>query len=124
MYTLQPELNKKYGYTLSCIYTGIIWIFWHIPLFFIAGTNHGDGLINFWMFNLQLMAFRFFNGAIYKVSGKGCIFMCVVFHTLFNATSPVFGTLTMSWTGTIVAYTVIILMSSITVRLYENRKLN
>lgn len=122
MYILQPELDKRYGYILSCIFTGIIWIFWHIPLFFIAGTNHGDGLINFWMFHVQLMAFRFFNGAIYKISGKGCIFMCVVFHTLFNAASPVFGTGTMTWAGTITANAVIILISIITVHLYENKQ--
>lgn len=122
MYLLQPELDKKYGYVVSCVYTGFIWILWHIPLFFIAGTNHGDGLINFWMFNIQLMAFRFFNGAIYKISGKGCIFMCVLFHTLFNATSPVFGTMTMTWTGTFAANTTMILLSFAVIRLYEKKQ--
>ena len=33
-YILQPGLNKKFGYVLSCILSGIIWIAWHIPLFF------------------------------------------------------------------------------------------
>ncbi len=122
MYILQPNLNKKYGYILSSIYTGIIWILWHIPLFFILGTNHGDGLINFWMFNVQLMSFRFFNGAIYKISGKGPVFMCVLFHTMFNAASPIFGTMTMTWTGTIVANTVIILISIVTVNIYDKKK--
>lgn len=48
--------------------------------------------------------------------------MCVVFHTLFNAASPVFGTLTMTWTGTIVANTVMILIFIITVHLYDRRQ--
>jgi len=87
------------------------------PSLFIPGTNHGEGLINFWMFAVQLMAFRFFNGAIYKISGKGCVFMCVLFHTMFNAASPIFGTMT--WLGTVVANTMIIVVSIITVVIYN-----
>ena len=119
MYILQPELDKKYGFVLSSVFVGIIWTLWHIPLFFIPGTNHGEGLINFGMFAVQLMAFRFFNGAIYKISGKGCVFMCVLFHTMFNAASPIFGTMTMTWPGTIAANTVIVLVSIITVVIYD-----
>ena len=119
MYILQPELDKKYGFALSSVFVGIIWILWHIPLFFIPGTNHGEGLINFWMFAVQLMAFRFFNGAIYKISGKGRVFMCVLFHTMFNAASPIFGTMTMTWAGTIAANAVIVLVSIVTVVIYK-----
>ena len=121
MYILQPGLNKKYGFILSSVFTGIIWTAWHVPLFFIPGTNHGEGLINFWMFAVQLIAFRFFNGAIYKISGKGRVFMCVLFHTMFNAASPIFGTVTMTWAGTIAANTVIVLVSIITVRIYDKK---
>lgn len=119
MYILQPELDKKYGFILSSVYTGIVWTLWHIPLFFIPGTNHGEGLINFWMFVVQLMSFRFFNGAIYRISGKGRVFMCVLFHTMFNAASPLFGAITMTWSGTIAANTVIVLVSLVTVVIYD-----
>ncbi len=119
MYVLQPELDKKYGFVLSSVFVGIIWILWHIPLFFIPGTNHAEGLINFWMFAVQLMAFRFFDGAIYKISGKGCVFMCVLFHTMFNAASPLFGTMTMTWPGTIAANAAIVFVSMVTVVIYD-----
>ena len=119
MYILQPSLDKKYGFVLSSIFFGILWVLWHVPLFFIPGTNHGEGHINFWMFVVQLMAFRFFYGALYKISGKGCVFMCVLFHTMFNALSPVFGAMTMTWPGTIVANAVIVLVSIGTVVIYE-----
>ncbi|MDR7813106.1 CPBP family intramembrane glutamic endopeptidase [Lacrimispora sp.] len=121
MYILQPELDKKYGFVLSAVFVGIIWTLWHIPLFFIPGTNHGEGLINFWMFAVQLMAFRFFNGAIYKISGKGCVFMCVLFHTMFNAASPILGTTTMTWAGTIAANSILVLVSIVTVVIYEKK---
>lgn len=121
MYILQPGLNKKYGFILSSIFTGIIWTAWHIPLFFIPGTNHGERLINFWMFAVQLIAFRFFNGAIYKISGKGRVFMCVLFHTMFNAASPIFGTMTMTWAGTIAANAAIVLVSIVTIVIYGKK---
>ena len=122
MYILQPELDKKYGFVFSSISVGIIWTLWHIPLFFIPGTNHGEGLINFWMFVVQLFAFRFFNGAIYKISGKGRVFMCVLFHTMFNAASPIFGTMTMTWVGTIAANAALVLVSLVTVVIYDKKK--
>lgn len=121
MYILQPALNKKYGFISSSLLTGVVWIFWHIPLFFIPGTNHRDGLINFWMFAVQLLAFRFFNGAIYKISGKSRVFMCVLFHTMFNAVSPVFGTMTMTWAGTIAANAAMVAVSMITVRQHDKK---
>lgn len=121
MYILQPGLNKKYGYILSSLLVGIIWLIWHIPLFFIPGTNHSEGLINFWMFAVQILAFRFFYGAISKISGKGHVFMCVLFHTMFNAASPIFGTMTMTWIGTMVANAAIVIISIVTVIIFEKK---
>ncbi len=118
MYILQPGLDKKYGFVLSSISVGIIWIFWHIPLFFIPGTSHYEGLIDFWIFSFQLVAFRFFYGAIYKISGKGRVFMCVLCHTIFNAASPALGVLPMTWAGSIAANTMIVLVSIITVVIF------
>ena len=120
-YILQPYLDKKYGYIQSSLFFGAIWTLWHIPLFFIPGTNHGEGLINFWMFTVQLVAFRFLYGAIYKVSGKGGVFMCVLFHTMFNAASPLFGSMTMTWPGTIAANAVLVLVSIISVAVYSKK---
>lgn len=60
-YVLQPGMNQRYGFILSSILVGAIWIFWHIPLFFIPGTSHCEGLIDFWMFNVQVMSLSFFS---------------------------------------------------------------
>jgi len=119
MYILQPALDKKYGFVLSSISFGIIWLLWHIPLFFIPGTNHYQGLIDFWMFTVQIIAFRFFCGAIYKISEKGRVFMCILFHTMFNAASSIFGSLT--WVGTIAANAAVVLASIVTVVIYEKK---
>ncbi|GAA4653195.1 CPBP family intramembrane metalloprotease [Anaerocolumna aminovalerica] len=120
-YILQPGLYKKYGFVLSSVSAGIIWILWHIPLFFIPGTVHYEGLIDFWMFAVQLIAFRFFYGAIYKISGKGTVFMCVLSHTMFNAASSTFSILPMTWAGTITANAVLVLVSIVTVAIYDKK---
>lgn len=122
MYVLQPELDKKYGFVLASVFVGVIWVFWHIPLFFIPGTNHCEGLINFWMFQVQVMSFSFFRGAVYKISGKGCVFVFLLFHAMFNAAFPIFSTMTMTWAGTITANAAMILLSIGTVMIYDKKQ--
>lgn len=122
MYVLQPRLDKKYGFVFSSVLVGVIWVFWHIPLFFIPGTNHCDGLINFWMFNVQVMSLSFFRGAIYKIAGKGYVFAYVLFHAMFNAASPLFGSMTMTWSGTVAANAIMIIFSTTIVTVYNKSK--
>lgn len=55
-----------------------------------------------------------------NMQGKGRVFMCVLFHTMFNAASPLFDTATMTWAGTIAANTVVVLVSIVTVVIYDN----
>lgn len=121
MYVLQPSFDKKHGSIFSSIFVGGIWIFWHIPLFFIPGTNHSEGRIRFWMFNIQVMSFSFFRGAIYKIAGKGYVCVYVLFHTMFNAMSSLFGSM-MTWTGTIIANMAMILFSTTLVAVYHKPK--
>ncbi|MNJ54809.1 CAAX amino terminal protease self- immunity [compost metagenome] len=121
-YILQPGLNKKYGFVLSSIYVGIIWLLWHVPLFFIPGTGQYEGLIGFGMFAVQIIAFRFLYGAIYKISGKGHVFMCVLCHTMFNAATYAFGILPTTWARTIAANIVIVLVSIVTVVIYDKER--
>ncbi len=115
MYILQPALIKRYGFFLSSIFVGSLWFVWHIPLFFIPGTSHYSGLINIGMFAIQLISFRFIYGAIYKITHKGHVFMSVLFHTMFNAASPVIGILPMTWKGTILANFTIVSISIVSV---------
>ena len=123
-YILQPGLDKRFGYALSCILSGVIWILWHVPLFFLPGTRHAEGLIPFGMFAVQCMALRFFFGAIRRISGKSGVFMCVLFHTMFNAASSVFAAVTETWPGTIAANAAIVLVSILTVAVSSKKQTN
>ncbi len=120
-YLLQPGLTKRYGYVLSSLSFGVIWVLWHVPLFFIPGTGQYEGLINFGMFAVQLISFRFLYGAIYRISGKGRVFMCVLCHTMFNAAGPAFGIPPTTWAGTIAANAAMVLVSIITVVLFDKK---
>lgn len=46
--------------------------------------------------------------------------MCVLFHIMFNAAPPLFGTATMTWAVTITANNVVVLVSFVTVLIYDN----
>ena len=49
------------------------------------------------------------------------MFLCVLFHTMFNAASPIFGTMTTTWAGTIAANAVIVLLSIVTVVIHDKK---
>ena len=62
-----------------------------------------SGVIDFWMFAVQVMAFRFLYGAILTVSPRNAVFQCILCHTMFNAASFTFGVPPTTWAGTITA---------------------
>lgn len=74
-YILQSELNKKFGYLLSCLIVAPIHLLWHIPL--------GIGGLTLWS-AMNILGTTFAVGAIHKIS-KGNIFLCLLFHCMINA---------------------------------------
>ena len=120
-YLLQPALCRRWGYLRSCLLTGGIWILWHIPLFFIPGTSHEQGMISFWMFAVQCLSLRFFFGAVIQLWGESAVFLCVLFHTMFNAAFSVFGAMTTTWRGTMGANGAIVLLSAAAVAISGKR---
>lgn len=82
---LEPELEKKYGFILSCFITGIIWWIWHGPLFLINGT---ESVFEYLYFGLNCMGLSYLLSIVKKQSNG--IFPCIVFHCLINGLSPIF----------------------------------
>lgn len=111
MTALQPQLDRRWGFLVSSLAVGTIWLLWHLPLFFIPGTNHESGVINFWMFAVQIMAFRFLYGAVLAVSAQNAVFLCVLFHTMFNAASFTAGVPPTTWAGTITANAAVVALA-------------
>lgn len=83
-YTFQPALEKHIPFSLASIITGILWAFWHLPLFFMDGMNKG---MDFGLFIPSVIAMSFMLGAIYRLSNS--LWLCVFFHAIINAFSQV-----------------------------------
>lgn len=80
-YITFPALEKKFGFAPAALIMGLIWAFWHLPLFYIPCVNqYGE---NFLAFIFGCIALSFMLGAIRKVTGS--VWLCVLTHMLINA---------------------------------------
>jgi len=83
---LQPTLQKRWSPLLSTFMVGAIWTIWHLPLWFVVGSNQMN--MNFLWFTLTALALSFLLTIIY-LSTKS-IFLCIIFHALTNSFWDVF----------------------------------
>lgn len=77
---LQPNLENKMNFTFATLLTGVIWSLWHLPLFFMKGTNQFNW--SFGAFAITVIGISFILAAIYKISNS--IYLCILFHTIWN----------------------------------------
>ena len=78
---LQPELEKKISHFTATFAVGVIWSLWHIPLWFIDGTNQQN--INFVWFCMNALTLSFFIGSVRYITGS--IFLSILAHATINA---------------------------------------
>ncbi len=78
---LQPQLEEKYPHIVAAVSVGIIWAIWHLPLWFIDGTNQQS--MNFIWFCINTIMLSFFIGSVTYVSKS--IFMAILAHASINA---------------------------------------
>lgn len=83
---LQPELEKRLGFTAATLITAVIWWLWHLPLFLIPGVSQYGK--DFLVFGMNVLGLSFGLGAIKRNTGS--TWLCVVGHCLVNALSGVF----------------------------------
>jgi membrane protease YdiL (CAAX protease family) len=79
---IMPILENKYGYIIGSLILGIIWTFWHIPLFFIPGTIQSQ--INFFCYMLLLIGYSYFFSWIINLS-KNKLLSGLLVHGTVNA---------------------------------------
>jgi membrane protease YdiL (CAAX protease family) len=75
-----PELEKGSNPLISSLILSIIWFLWHLPLFFIRGTNqYGCSLL---IFYLGVLGNTFILTWIYNKTGS--LLVCITFHASSN----------------------------------------
>ncbi len=91
-----PLLQKQFGATISSIIIGLIWGFWHLPLFFIEGNFHQT--LPFWIFLIQEIALSIVITWIYNNTKKSLLSVHI-FHTASNITLGLLPILPMDTNG-------------------------
>jgi len=80
------KFQKKLNQFWSSIAVGIIWACWHLPLFFIAGTNQYGYSFVLFMVNVVLLSIVItwiFNRA------EGSLLLPILFHTAYNTSTGI-----------------------------------
>jgi len=91
-----PKLQEKIGPLRASLIIGVVWGFWHLPLFFIEGNFHRD--IPLWLFILQDVALSVVMCWIYNHT-KGSLLIIHLFHAASNTTLGVLPILPMDTGG-------------------------
>ncbi|MCT4543163.1 MAG: CPBP family intramembrane metalloprotease [Vallitalea sp.] len=108
---LQPSLEKYLSPFLSTLIIGIIWAIWHLPLWFIAGTNQAN--ITFFSFFINALALAFILAIVYQ--GTKSIFMCIICHALINSFIEIF-----AWSNNIIGNISVLLIDIIIFILFQH----
>ena len=90
-YILDP-MEERLGPWLGNLVLGVVWTFWHLPLFFIPGVS--QTFIPFVGFMLLIIGYSWFLAWVRQVSGKRTM-AGLVAHGFANAFVPLFPTLVM-----------------------------
>jgi len=86
MYILQPNLEKSMPFTLATLLKNVVWVLWHLPLFFMDGMVQQN--MNFGIYFIFMLGYSFSLAAIRRVTKS--VWLCVLFHASLNAVLTVF----------------------------------
>ena len=76
-----PRLQKRYNALMASLVVGVMWAFWHLPLFFWL-DNPMSGQ-SFWLFLIDTMGVACIYTWLYN-SSKGSLFLVALYHIAWN----------------------------------------
>lgn len=115
---LQPAVTKHVSLVPANIIIGIIWAFWHLPMFFLIGVSHYGN--SFLLFALAGIGWSAFMTWLYHRTES--IFICILFHAAINASASMGAAVFMSEHGAITFYSVLIFLAGMCVLLISSRR--
>lgn len=117
-YILQPELEKKYPFTIATIIVSMIWWLWHLPLFYIQGVGqYGQDYL---AFGINVLGMSFALAGIRKNTGS--VWLCVLFHCIANSLMGIYVVNDNIW-GNIAAAAVLIFSSCAFIKVNDRKKI-
>jgi membrane protease YdiL (CAAX protease family) len=81
---LQPELLKRFNPAITSLFIALIWLLWHIPLFWLEGAVQEGGSIIYFALSVFAMAFLF---TLLYIKSNGSLLLAILFHTMINYVS-------------------------------------
>jgi hypothetical protein len=81
----QEPLQERYGVIPASLLIGVIWGFWHLPLWFMPGDLHSA--YSFLAFVLMTTSISLIYAWLYNASGKKLI-VVIIFHAMNNTSAP------------------------------------
>jgi len=81
-----PRLTEKFGLPLATLLLGIIWAFWHLPLFFVKGASTFGQ--SFPLYLLQVIAISVAIGWLYWRT-QGSLLLTMLMHASINNTKDI-----------------------------------
>jgi len=76
-----PRLAARFGLAPASLMLGVIWAFWHLPLFFVGWADkHGQ---SFFLYALQVTALSVAFAWLYVRTG-GSLLLCMLLHAAVN----------------------------------------
>lgn len=75
------RLQVKWNALVSSLILGVVWTFWHLPVWFITGDPHQND--PFFLFLLSITFLSILFTWLYN-NTNGNLFVAVVFHTMYN----------------------------------------
>jgi membrane protease YdiL (CAAX protease family) len=81
-----PRLQARYDALVASVAIGVIWSFWHLPLFFVPGSQADAGFPAFLVgtIGLSIIFAWLFNNT------GGSVLLCTICHQAMNATTDAF----------------------------------
>jgi membrane protease YdiL (CAAX protease family) len=89
------RLLNKWNLWIGSLILGILWVFWHLPLFFIPGTlqaSRGNVIVEFPIFALWIMSLVFLFSWLYINTGRS-LFAVLLFHAAVDWVNSFSGTI-------------------------------